>query len=172
MSEGADQAYREGKVPASKIPGVPAKLVREFCGGGEWHHTSKFYSETGFYNPLEVRVAFGLEVDERTEEQLREDGEDRFEPNPAAIAALAAHKQNKPAAVVHENCTVSWLEWSGSRNHPRCQEREEAGCRVVIQGQTATVTLPSGKTMVKRLATREFKVSGPGGEVISGWWQY
>lgn len=144
MSNNAIEAYRSGLVPASKIAGVPASLVEEFCVPAEWHHTSKNYNVTNFYDPEIVRDFFGL-------------GEDTTGANRFAVAALAKWKAaKKDAPRLYEDCRVEWLEWSGPRSHPRADERVEFGCTVRLKGKTATITPPNGRQFVKRLGTRGF----------------
>lgn len=147
MSNNAVAAYQSGLVPASKIKGVPAALVEQFCTPSEWHHASKAFKCVNFYDPDHVRGVFGLEASE--------------EANAEAIVALNRWKKSKKsAAVVHADCVVEWLEWSGSLSRPTCIERRETGCTVSVKGQTATVTLPGGAgaaIFTKRLSTRGFK---------------
>ena len=149
MSNNAKSAYAEGRVPASKIPGVPAVLVRQFCGVGEWHHTSKAYNRTGFYDPAEVRAIFGLIAS------------DDVPADPAAVAALAAHKTGVETAV-YRDCRVEWIEWSGSLKRPKATEMIADGCTVIVKGQTATVTLPCERILVKRLTTNGSRFSAKG----------
>lgn len=145
MSNNAVAAYSNGLVPASKIPGVPAALVREFVRPDEWHHSSKNYNTVDFFNPVAVRATFGLEVHED------------YDADPRAVAALAAHNARaKSAPVVHENCRVEWIEWAGSLKRPTATNRVAEGCTVSVKGATATITLPDGATMTKRLSTRGF----------------
>lgn len=145
MSNNAVAAYDNGLRPASKIPGVPAALVREFCGSDEWHHSSKAYNKVFFYDPTYVRAKFGLEVNEE------------YESNPEAVAALANHKSaRKTGGTIYKNCSVEWLEWTGSMKHPTCTKRSADGCAITIKGQTATITLPGGEKLTKRLSTRGF----------------
>ncbi len=147
MSNNARAAYADGLVPASKVPGVPTALVRQFCTANEWHHTSSRYNETDFFDPHEVRCTFGLETDSD------------FPANPKAVATLAAAKQ--PAAVlVLTGVRVEWLEWGGSRNYPTCRQQAADGCRVEIKGQTATITLPTGQVLTKRLHTKGLEIDG------------
>lgn len=158
MSNNAVKAYEDGLVPASKIKGVPAALVQEFCTAEEWHHTSNRYNRTDFYDASKVRVVFGLPISDEERQRLQnEQGYDEsdFAPKPAAVAALK-NKGKKEAVTVHERCYVEWIEWSGTRNHPKATERGEAGCTVAVKGQTATITLPSGYSFQKRLSTNGF----------------
>lgn len=56
MSKGAFESYKQGKLPISKCPTHIKKLVKIIEGNNkgylacEWHHTSKYYNETYFYN--------------------------------------------------------------------------------------------------------------------------
>lgn len=145
MSNNAVAAYDSGLVPASKIKGVPAHLIRQFVEPAEWHHTSSRYNSTNFFNTIEVQAAFGLEPS------------DDYEVNPEAVTALAAWKfGQKSDGIIHENCKVEWLEWAGTRNHPKATRQTADGCTVSVKGQTATITLPDGKSFVKRLKTNGF----------------
>lgn len=145
MSNRAVDAYDSGLVPASKVGGVPASLVEAHCRYAEWHHCSSRYNKVKFYNPQYVRATFGIEQHED------------YSAAPQAVAALAAYKAAKKSApVIHTNCRVEWLEWSGSIKHPRANECSADGCTVMVKGQTATVTLPNGNSFIKRLSTNGF----------------
>lgn len=159
MSERARAAYAAGLVPASKAArGVSAALVREFCQPEEWHHTSARYHRTDFFDPHLVRVAFGVEP-------ACDDGTCGCELNERAVDALRARTAH-PEPAVHEGCTVTWLEWAGTRRHPRVTEHTATGCTVTVVGSTAIVAFADGRTMRKRLATNgfSFRPAGPGVE--------
>lgn len=145
MSNNAVAAYDSGLLPASKIGRVPAALIEKFCRHVEWHHASKAFNRVKFYDPAEVLQTFGLAGDPEA-------------ADPAAVAALAewtAAKNRGPQ--VYTNCRVEWIEWSGTLSRPRATERVAEGCTVSVKGQTATVTLPDGSTLTKRLTTRGFR---------------
>lgn len=144
MSNNALAAYHSGLRPASKIPGVPAALVRRFCSPSEWHHASKAYNKVQFYDPSEVRATFGLETHEDVE------------PNSEAVAALASWGATKAKIESYPNCHVEWIDWAGSLRHPSATQRKADNCQVVVKGQTATITLPNGRSFIKRLKTRGF----------------
>lgn len=152
MSNNAVDAYDRGLLPASKIGrGIPASLIARHVGHEEWHHSSKHFNEVRFYDPARVLAAFGVEP------------HPDHEPDPEAIAALAAHKAARADAPnVHTGCTVEWLDWGGTRKHPRAYPQRATGCTVAIKGQTATITLPSGSTFQKRLTTNGFRWSKEG----------
>jgi len=145
MSRNAAKAYDKGLVPASKIKGVPAELVRQFCQPVEWHHSSSWYNRVDFYDPEEVRATFGLEPSAGVN------------PDPEAVAALAKWRESRKVKPnIYRNCRVEWIDWIGTRRHPKAIERVAEGCTVAIKGQTATITLPDGTTFRKRLGANGF----------------
>jgi hypothetical protein len=145
MSNNAIAAYEDGLRPASKIPGVPAVLIKKHCRPAEWHHSSKAYNRVNFYDPSVVRVIFGIEPHED------------YEVDPAAVAALAEFKVGKQPVETHLNCRVEWIEWSGTLRRPKATNRAEEGCTVTVKNQTATIALPGGRTLTRRLDTRGFR---------------
>ncbi len=148
MSNNAIAAYENGLVPASKIKGVPASLVKQYCTYSEWHHSSKFYNKVEFYNPVYVRATFGLEPHEE------------YAPDPEAIKALVDSKAKKRQMEERfEKCRVVWLEWGGTRKHPSAKTLIEFDASVSVLGKSATVTLADGKSFVKRLDTKGFSFS-------------
>jgi hypothetical protein len=151
MSNNAIAAYDAGLAPASKIQGVPAALVRQFRSRAEWHHTSKAFNRTDFYDPAEVRATFGLIA------------HDDHQANPEAVAALAKSKAGAPPKT-HSNCRVEWIEWSGSLKRSKATEHAAQGCTVIVKGQTATITLPGGATLTKRLTTNGFRFQSAFGQ--------
>jgi hypothetical protein len=146
MSNNAVDAYNTGLVPASKIKGIPVSLIRKHCNAAEWHHSSKFYNEIDFFDKEEVLATFG---------KIKSD---EYEADENAILDLNDYKSNLKNLKVkkYTNCEVKWLEWYGTRNHPKCSERSEKNCTVVVKNLTATITLVSGVTFKKRLTTNGF----------------
>lgn len=157
-SNNAIAAEEEGKATASALGralGVSAAAIKQHLSRAEWHHTSLWYNATDYYEEpaLLALVAYNGSWREYAHDDIR-----------AAIKALrklrafdAESKAAKRQPVVHLSCRVEWLEWSGTRNRPICTERCEAGCTVAVKGKTATIMLPNGKNIVKRLDTRGFK---------------
>jgi len=70
-------------------------------------------------------------------------------------AEIKRRKADKVDAIVHLNCDVSWLEWYGSRRHPKCDECHATNATVTVKGKTATIETVDG-TFTKRLTTRGF----------------
>lgn len=153
MSNNAVEAYDDGMAPSSKIPGIPSPLVKKYGSPSEWHHTASWFNKTDFYKIECVRTIFGLE----------DCG--CCEPNPEAIESLKNHKKGKKEITIYENCQVRWIEWSGSRNHPRATDCEESGCRVEVSGETAKIFRKGSEThfLTKRLSTRGFYFNPVGG---------
>lgn len=148
MSRNARNAYGRGLVPASKVDRrIPVALVTRYCRAAEWHHASKHYNRVDFYDPGAVLAIFGIESSAD------------YEPDPLAIAALHEWRKSKREylSTILEDATVEWLEWSGSLRRPRAIERKAEGRRITIKGQTATIELPDGGRLVKRIHTNGFR---------------
>lgn len=157
MSYRAAAARSAGRVPLSGInraaldaaglSGLPVAFVRwaaAALGADEWHHTSKRFNKTDFYDLEEVAAELLASGDERLLPPLSE--------------MMARWRQERAAGrteTVHRGATVRWLEWPARRG-ARPVEREESGCVVVVRGASATITLPGGQQFVKRLDTAGF----------------
>lgn len=153
MSNRAKQAYEDGIVPASVIAkqigrGATAKGVAHVLVPKEWHHTSKTFQRTEFYD-LAGEIAKWAETRAKSIDQAKREIEDLI---------VAASKVSR-VKVTHENCDVEWLEWEGGFKHPRAVEAYAAGCRVIeTGGQFVLVEFTTGKTMKKRRDCRGFCV--------------
>ncbi|MHB8281275.1 MAG: hypothetical protein ACYDDE_00555 [bacterium] len=148
ISNNAVTAYKSGLLPATKIKGIPSKLIKEFCAAEEWHHTNtKFFNETYFYNPEYVLATFG-----KIKHQ-------EYMANKEAIQSLKEYNKNpkKKEIKIFENCFVEWLEWSGSKKHPKCDKKIAENCKVTIKGVTATIETSDKKVFTKRIATKGFE---------------
>jgi hypothetical protein len=116
FSEGAASAYRAGRYSltecksraramGAKIPGwLTASLAEELIHGGEWHHTSKEYNRTNFYelsrvialarqkrNPREVQAERRLQL-----------GDGEISPQSAAFGRAKSKMQQRALAVKSE----------------------------------------------------------------------
>jgi len=80
--------------------GVSAKSVRAVLCAEEWHHTSKMYNKTDYYNPESV-------CDEDIAKMKAIDAEAR---------------KAKKAQPVTKRCNVEYVEWTGTRNRPHKHE--------------------------------------------------
>lgn len=140
-------AEGDGKLPlsrAARATKIPAELIGRFVDRCEWHHSSKFYNRVDYYDLAEIEETFG-----RADSDLA---------NPEAVAALAAWKPApKTLGERHEGCIAEWLEWSGSRNRPRAEQRRADGIAVTVKGSFATLHLPGGD-LRKKLGARGFVI--------------
>lgn len=132
-SNNALAAESDGKYPATVLAerlGVKASAIRAILPSSEWHHTSKHYNITEYYS----------------EEAAME-----------IIEALRAWKEPVKDVAVFENCTGSYLEWSGTRNHPHAKEITFGPIRVTQKGKWFTLEIPNG-AIRKSEATRGFRL--------------
>lgn len=133
MSNNAVAAYEDGEKPLSKwtktdifdtivdteielkcsiekLRKLPVKVLKEVClKYSSWHHTSNHYNRTDFYS-LDVNCI----------ENLTNDKIDRL------FADYKEEKktEDKPS---EEKWECAFLEWSGSRKHPKATEVIEEG---------------------------------------------
>ena len=133
MSNNAVAAYEDGEKPLSKwrkvdifdaieeeeielkcsiemLRKLPVKVLKEVClTYSSWHHTSNRFNRTGFYS-LDISNIENL-TDEKIEELLVEYKAEK----------KAEHKP------LEEKWKCAFLEWSGSRKHPKATEVIEEG---------------------------------------------
>ena len=156
MSNRASQAYDNGEKPLSKwtkediIDGVKvyskenkvpftmsvlmkapkSVLVELVLSRSSWHHTSSYANKTDFYSIDEYAL------DKLTDERVNE-----------AIAQSKRFKKEEPIANRYKG-TIKYLEWSGTKKHPKATECElkdvfieEKGCFYIVTSETGTVLL-------------------------------
>lgn len=133
MSNNAVAAYEDGEKPLSKwtkadifdtikdkevelkcsiekLRKLPIKVLKEVClRYSSWHHTSNHYNKTDFYS-LDVKAIENL-TDERIDKLIAECKADK-------------KTESKPS---EEKWECAFLEWSGSRKHPKATEVIEEG---------------------------------------------
>lgn len=88
------KAERLRKVPLDALRGAVLSY-------SSWHHTSSHYNRTDFYSVSESKV------DALTDEE---------------ISKLEKRKKPKPKTERYRG-TLEYLEWSGTRNHPKATRR-------------------------------------------------
>lgn len=151
-SNNAVAAEAHGRYPttaAARLLGVPVAWVK-LQHTREWHHTSGWYNSTDYYD-----------VETLAEHLATDYGQEQL----AQVKAEIAAQKKKPETVI-TGATVRWLEWVGTRNHPRAIERESTGCTVTdAGGKFVTVALHDGTTFKKGKATNGFAVLVAGKEV-------
>ncbi len=155
-SNNAIQAEREDRYPASriaKILRIPTKFVEQECGfasGGEWHHTSKFYNLTSYYD---------LALIEDWKNGEREGCSEDF------ATALAEWKARQAPTTIqrYEECSGEYLEWSGTRNYRTARKITFENLTVVRKGDW--FTFPDG--MRKRWDTGGFEIKNAAGKQLN-----
>lgn len=127
MSERAAIAYSEDKMPKSKwtktkiidvckqenirpeivsvLAKTPAPLVKNLLTYSEWHHTSNWYNQTDFYK-VDLEYLEDVSIDD--------------------LKAFL-ERCNKPKATNEYKARCRYLEWSGTRKHPKATECESIG---------------------------------------------
>lgn len=128
--------------PASVLAkrlGVKAGAIKSLMHSGEWHHTSKYFNMTDYYS---------------------EDD---------AIEMLDELKAWRAAATKREtfkNCSGSYLEWSGTRNHPRAEKVIFKCIWVTRKGKWFTLHFPDGQVR-KNENTRGFELRDGSGKRLT-----
>jgi hypothetical protein len=132
-SNNALEAESNGSFAATVLAerlGVKPGAIRALLSATEWHHTSKHYNITDYYSEESA-----LEI----------------------IDDLRAWREPAKDVAVFENCTGSYLEWSGTRNHPHAKQIDFGPVRVTKKGKWFTLELASG-AIRKGETTRGFNL--------------
>lgn len=96
------------KCSVEKLRKIPVKILRKAClTRSSWHHTSSHYNKTDFYS-LDVEKVTNL-TDERIDK------------------LHSYYKEEKKDKPTEEKWECAFLEWSGTRNHPKAKEVIEEG---------------------------------------------
>lgn len=91
-----------------KLKKVPVKMLKKLClRCSSWHHTSNHYNKTDFYS---IDTA---EIEKLTDRMIDD--------------ILSDNKSENRAEPAEERWKCAFLEWSGSRKHPKATERIEEG---------------------------------------------
>ena len=109
MSVRANNAYAEGKLPASKGAaelGIPTALFRQMFRPSEWHHTSKHFNATDFYDMADVweRVATEPDLSLRIRREVASPAKKQEWWHRAVEARIAAMHQR-----LDEPSPTSWV---------------------------------------------------------------
>ena len=108
--EAIEEQEIELKCSIEKLMQLPVKVLKEVClTYSSWHHTSNHYNKTDFYSLDTERI------ENLTDEKIDE--------------LLSDYKKNKKTETKpsEEKWECSFLEWSGSRKHPKATEVIEEG---------------------------------------------
>lgn len=100
----------ELKCSIEKLRKLPVKVLKEVClHYSSWHHTSNHYNQTDFYSLDEISI------ENLTDKKIDE-----------LIAEYKASKKEEKKQI-EEKWKCAFLEWSGSRKHPKATEVVEEG---------------------------------------------
>ena len=160
-SNNALLAEREGKFPATVIEKrlkLPKGFVKHFCGFAltEWHHTSKFYNSTDYYDATMI------------ESWMNGNDSAVGESFDASIREWKTIVNQSTETVIYENVDVKWLEWSGTRNYPVAKEKTAKNVTIKDSGKTMlTIILGDGTTFRKARNTRGFSFEVKSKESVS-----
>lgn len=130
----------ELKCSPSKLQKLPAVLLKEIClCYSSWHHTSSHYNETKFYmlNAEYLETLTDAMVDE--------------------IAAEYNKTHAKEKQSVEETWECAFLEWSGTRKHPKATEVVEQGILSEDNGFTARMAPKRRHQQMDSVLSREFR---------------
>lgn len=107
--EAIEESEIELKCSIEKLKKLPVKTLKNICLiKSSWHHTSSHYNKTDFYT-----------IDEYNLENLTNEKLDEL------IAKNKADK--KQDKTTEEKWKCAFLEWSGTRKHPKATEIIEEG---------------------------------------------
>ena len=138
--EGIKKEIREEELTLNcsmeKLKKLNAKVLKKIClYRSSWHHTSNHYNRTDFYS-LDINS-----IAELTDEKI-----DRI---------IESHKEEKPEEPTEERWQCAFLEWSGTRNHPKATEVIEEG---IVKGDwfhradgTKKKTTANGFRFIKKI---------------------
>lgn len=119
-SNNAIAAEHAGRYPATKLAqilGVKVGAIKALMNPCEWHHSSKHFNHVDYYS-------------QETAEEI--------------IEELQAWKPEKKDETQLENVRGSFLQWSGTRNHPKAQRIEFGPVRATKKGKWFILHLPNG----------------------------
>lgn len=171
MSNRAVEAYANGERPLSKWTktdilsdlkklGVDDGMIKElkklskqslanaFLYCSSWHHTSSYCLKTNFYSVDELKAKNitqeYIDSIKKLEEMLKAD-------TPAKRSESAAEDDSYKA-------DVEYLEWSGTRKHPKATKVELKNCTVKEKGCFYLITTSTGESLKKKIGSNGTKV--------------
>lgn len=136
----------------SKKLKVTTEAIKSLLSPCEWHHTSSWYNSVDYYDgSLLIPLSHNEIPDFCDEDDLFEAAE--------ILLNLRSYRSPKKTGWIDEDCTVEWIEWSGSRRRPKAIEHREEHCKVEFNGRsTHKITTPSGYIFSKREGANGFHV--------------
>lgn len=154
-SNNAVDAEISGKYPISilaKKLHIKTDAIRAIMQPDEWHHTSCHYNRTNYYDG-EYMIALASGDD------LLDYDYDSLEDAAELLLKLRAWQAPKTETNTYHHCDVNWLQWSGSRNRPVCDEMTAKDVTVIDKGKAFIVICLPGRDMRKKKTTNGLKVT-------------
>ncbi|EJB8440121.1 hypothetical protein MW344_004778 [Vibrio parahaemolyticus] len=131
----AIEAEEIGKYPLTEIKKrtkLQPETIKEFFIPSEWHHTSKQYNKTDYYDLSEIEAGINDEVLE-FDKQLKA-------------------KKRLDKGQTFKGCEVEWSEWKQRKRY----DYKETGCTVHVKGKKHTITTSTGYQFVKMEGSNGF----------------
>lgn len=160
MSNRAREAYERGCLPASKLAkriggGATAAGVKKVLSPREWHHTSKHFNQTDFYD-----------LDHEVEKWAENKGISQGAARVQIVDEVRAASKVEKVEVIHQGCSVEWLEWFGTKKHPFAETQYAYNCTVFDKGgQMVVVQFENGRQMKKSRVCGGFCVKNEAGTI-------
>jgi hypothetical protein len=129
------------RAQGKRYKGTTATLIKECVPFAEWHHTSKMYNKTKYYDLVEVFSHRKL------------------------ISDILKNQQSH----LYPRCNVRYLHWEGTKSHPICKEIKLQNCIVLDKGgATVTIITPDDQRLIKNKTTNGFyfEVASSTGEIL------
>ncbi len=150
MSVNMAQAQANNELPASKASkelGVSTQAIKEILTPSAWHHASSYYNKVDVYdiNPyLELKAGKELSAEIYTEEEI------------ADYKAKWDKMKNMPKpdkSVKQFYGDAKWIEWVGTRAHPKAIEHVEKNVLIEEKGSFYTIHLKDGTSVRKKIGS-------------------
>jgi hypothetical protein len=145
-SNNALAAERDGKMTAGRLAKAwhtTAAVIKQVFKTREYHHTSSWFNCTDYYDKPEFADAA------------------EFCALVHRVRVLTVEAKRQARTFIARR--VKWLEWIGTRSHPRAIEEMRENVKVTIKGQFAILhgCGIAGKDLRKKITGREFSIEEP-----------
>ena len=150
MSVNMAEAQANNELPASKAAsklGVGVDAIRDVLSPSAWHHASSYYNKVNVYdiNPyLELKAGRELSEDVYTPEEIEE-----YKQNWEMMKTYPKPDKN----VKEYYGTAEWIEWEGTRQHPKAIQHKEENIKIQEKGSFYTFYLPDGNIIRKKIGS-------------------
>lgn len=150
MSVNMAEAQANNELTASKAAkalGVSTDAIREVLTPSAWHHASLYYNKVDVYdiNPY-LALKKGLDL---TEQGYSDSEIADIRDNLEKMKKMPKPNQNVEQFIGN----ASWVEWTGTRAHPKSVEHKETGIKIEKKGSFYTFYLKDGTTVKKKIGS-------------------